>query len=1166
MQTNNNGSFNSRSNPDNPNRYSAANSANNGGNGTFNSYRNAYRAFVAFENNKTKYFAAEQHKRDELLRKSLERNAVYQKTLEKQEEARKALKAAKRAKAEATTIHKLEAEFTRLSNLGDAISTQIEGRIVKALHYSELLNKTHAEQADYYDSVINGMSKTIQLLNQDISDTTDRLNDIQAHNDAILKARQEYKAAIARGEDAVAPKERLNNKGVFEAQRELASLQSQLAEQQTAYNNIYETGIRMRLLAEEDAYNEKLKEYAREQALQHRLYEERTQLRRGEKDEQGRDTVEEYQQQVTFEQKRHELAVANMKLEHQQKLDSLKRDHELRMEELREELKESVHPLRRQSAVDAVNEQRMQTFAKNTALIATNNDILSDQGRYLTMTEKWNLLNESDTARRENNRIFKNTYGKQRKDAYEQLSVKSGKSVEDIKKMFKEGLTAEFEDRDGDLVKIIKDANAAEQAMQEAGGSLTDGLLNSFVSGGVGGFFKQLFSNLLGKVAGTVANALSKVSEFLTQKIDPYLSTYYQYQSKLMTRLNGADHTYDSIYKLVKSNIGMSPIVTQTKVMEKVADLVEQGIVQNLEERALLMAIGDKLVTTFEADNENLLRLIRLQQKDSTNQYMGMEGILNKLLNQWFKDTSYLSTEFDNIEGLLMDLDSTMTDSVGINFAIQKWMAALSSMGASSSTLERLTQGLVYLGTGDVNALAGAQDLQSLFALVANKQNLDYAKLLNEGVREADINTLMRGVVKYIDEINTSSTNIIKAQYQDLFNMTRADFEAISNLAQSSKFSAVYSAYATSASSKMWVDDQVNSITDRMHLSERIDNLVENMFTSIATGISDSTGKYVAYRLQGALADAGIPVLSQVAQIAQLVPIATSIVGAIGTVSSAVSNPFRLNLKSWEQSNFESRGRASAATSAPSGASTATSASYSSSINSGVASNVFSRSTEFVGSSANLSEQIDSVASSMDSYGKTFANYNEELNSALSYSSSSLRSTSSLTTANAISAVSTASAETAKQTDTLGELYRDLFKKNIHVIPDSGTWSSLLSNASVNISTASVENISKTLSSVNKIMNSSSTSIDVRVTNSEIKTMSTVSEVSDKAQTLLTTLIMNALIKAKAQETNDRARDASTNDKLTLEDLITKIVNGDVNVNVTNPNFDTAVSRYLMES
>jgi hypothetical protein len=66
----------------------------------------------------------------------------------------------------------------------------------------------------------------------------------------------------------------------------------------------------------------------------------------------------------------------------------------------------------------------------------------------------------------------------------------------------------------------------------------------------------------------------------------------------------------------------------------------------------------DKLVTTFNAFDSNLLAIIRLQQADSTAARLGMEAILTKNLNSMFNSEDVKSGA---IEKLAKALDVPIT-------------------------------------------------------------------------------------------------------------------------------------------------------------------------------------------------------------------------------------------------------------------------------------------------------------------------------------------------------------------------------------------------------------------------------------------------------------------------------------------------------------------------
>ena len=117
---------------------------------------------------------------------------------------------------------------------------------------------------------------------------------------------------------------------------------------------------------------------------------------------------------------------------------------------------------------------------------------------------------------------------------------------------------------------------------------------------------KPSFSKLISAV-GNLANNVSK-------KFDQWLGTYNQYIAGINTRLQGSDKNWNKISGTIDRAIGVSPLVKQTAVYENLSKLVSEGINYNVEQRAFLSTVSDRIATTFDAANGTLLQLIRIQQ------------------------------------------------------------------------------------------------------------------------------------------------------------------------------------------------------------------------------------------------------------------------------------------------------------------------------------------------------------------------------------------------------------------------------------------------------------------------------------------------------------------------------------------------------------------------
>ena len=189
----------------------------------------------------------------------------------------------------------------------------------------------------------------------------------------------------------------------------------------------------------------------------------------------------------------------------------------------------------------------------------------------------------------------------------------------------------------------------------------------------------QIVDNL-GKLASTTYAGLNN-------GIESYLSSYSDYMTGIATRLQGSSKTFSDITGMISRNIGSSQYVSQTEVLKNLSTLVAQGIEYNVEQRAFLGTVSEKIANTFDAFNSNLSQIIRIQQADSTAARLGLEASLTKFFNRNFGDTSYLNKggAFDNVAAELLGIESQLGRDRAVEFEynVQK----LTSISASMATL-----------------------------------------------------------------------------------------------------------------------------------------------------------------------------------------------------------------------------------------------------------------------------------------------------------------------------------------------------------------------------------------------------------------------------------------------------------------------------------------------
>lgn len=428
------------------------------------------------------------------------------------------------------------------------------------------------------------------------------------------------------------------------------------------------------------------------------------------------------------------------------------------------------------------------------------------------------------------------------------------------------------------------------------------------------------------KEAGAhLGKSLQGTVDSMASTVDNYISTWTQYTSSINTRLQGTNNNFEKISGLLSKNLVGNQFVKQTKVLENLSSLVNKGISYNVEQRAFLASVADKIATTFDVANGTLLRIVRLQQQDSTVARMGMSSSLNKFLNSFAQDTSYLSEGYESTESALLEAISQLGTSRGAEFeyVVQKWLGSLSSVGFSSNTINSLAEGLGYLGSGNVSALQSNEALQNLIVAGANKAGLSYGSLLTGGVDASTANQLLQGIVSYAQEISSASANnqVVRSQYANLFGMTISDMTALLQLSSKdlvniSKNMLTYSQMIGETES------QLATVGERTSLAERIQNVYDNVMMSAAGGIANSAGTYATWLVTNLVEQAtgginipsifalgtGTDLNTTVTRLMKTGIMGYSLLGQVGNIVSALGNSGQLSLGGWGASDFTQRG------------------------------------------------------------------------------------------------------------------------------------------------------------------------------------------------------------------------------------------------------------------
>ena len=245
-----------------------------------------------------------------------------------------------------------------------------------------------------------------------------------------------------------------------------------------------------------------------------------------------------------------------------------------------------------------------------------------------------------------------------------------------------------------------------------------------------------------------LTKALNGAMNATLNAVNSGIQTYVKYQSGVNARLQGASlggirpgdgalayatgNKFTVLENRLSNAIGIQPYVRTDTMLANLSELVHAGIAANVEQRAFLQSIKDNVAETFDVANSSLLRIVRLQQSDSSAARLGMEAYLTRFLNEMVANTEYLSTTFDSVQEALVEASSQMSmrASTEFEYVVQKWLGALTGTGLAESTAQGIAQAIGYLGSGNISAL-NQSSMQNLLVMAASRSGLNYADMLN---------------------------------------------------------------------------------------------------------------------------------------------------------------------------------------------------------------------------------------------------------------------------------------------------------------------------------------------------------------------------------------------------------------------------------------------------
>lgn len=435
---------------------------------------------------------------------------------------------------------------------------------------------------------------------------------------------------------------------------------------------------------------------------------------------------------------------------------------------------------------------------------------------------------------------------------------------------------------------------------------------------------KQLLTS---KAQLKTLNLIKDLQKMSINAINQTIDRVGQFQAQINTRLQGTGKTFQDFMQNVTTRLTTSLTISQQQMEDNMKTLVEQGIVYNVEQRAYIMAAADRVASQFEVTNENLLRLIRLQQSDTTAARLGLESMLNEYLNSMFQDSSYLNGVFDTVSAAILDSTSSLSRDIGVEFEyiIQKWLGSLYSVGLSSEAVQTIASGINYLQTGNIQQLNNNSALQTLMAMSASRAGISYSEALISGLDASETNKLLASMVDYLREIANSDNQVIRQAYSNLFSLGISDLTAISNLTSRDIQNIANSAYSYSQLYNR-ADTQIQTIGSRSSIGQMVSTLLDNIIYTTGANIAENPVTNVMWQINQLLTEttgggikipipmvlgSGLPSFLNINEILSSGMAGLSLIGtaikAISSIGNSISNP---GLSMWDAffSDYTMRG------------------------------------------------------------------------------------------------------------------------------------------------------------------------------------------------------------------------------------------------------------------
>ena len=459
------------------------------------------------------------------------------------------------------------------------------------------------------------------------------------------------------------------------------------------------------------------------------------------------------------------------------------------------------------------------------------------------------------------------------------------------------------------LEKSQEAANKAEEGRRAYEGSIST-VKDTFAKGKTLAERRASWDSMTtsDKISGVIG-ALADFTAQLNQSIETIAKT----RSVIDTNLQGSRNArfmgsyWDRFSQDIVGIAGVSPLVRQSDVVSNLTAMVGKGIAFNVEQRAFLETLKDKIATTFNAFDSSLVKLIRIQQQDTTAARLGMESALTAFLNNMYETSEYMHEMASSIRDNLYEASALMTakSATEFEYQVQKWMGSLYSVGMSREAVSGIAGTLGKIASGQVGGITGG-GYSNLLLMAANEAGISISEALSEGLDSSKTNVLLQSAVNYLAKLynSTSDSKLLAQQIANVYGVTASDLKAAASLATTGGgLKSVAGAGLTYEGMLGQLSKMANSMYARTSIGEMMTNSFDNLKYSLAAGIAANPVLYGIYKMSNMLDDlvggialpdikvmgTGVNLRTTVADLMKVASLSGSALGALGQMLASGS-------------------------------------------------------------------------------------------------------------------------------------------------------------------------------------------------------------------------------------------------------------------------------------